>query len=79
MKTSKIAVLTGGGDCAGLNSALKWVVKTAMDTRLVNERGICYEVLGIIHSIWTPVPESKTPLMKNTSALFRAAERSTNC
>ncbi len=47
MKTSKIAVLTGGGDCAGLNSALKWVVKTAMDTRLVNERGICYEVLGI--------------------------------
>ncbi len=47
MKTSKIAVLTGGGDCAGLNSALKWVVKTAMDTRLVNERGIRYEVLGI--------------------------------
>ena len=27
MKTSKIAVLTGGGDCAGLNSAMKWVVK----------------------------------------------------
>jgi ATP-dependent phosphofructokinase / diphosphate-dependent phosphofructokinase len=47
MKISKIAVLTGGGDCAGLNSALKWVVKTAMDTRLVNERGIRYEVLGI--------------------------------
>ena len=47
MKTSKIAVLTGGGDCAGLNSALKWVVKTAMDSRLVNERCIRYEVLGI--------------------------------
>ena len=47
MKTSKIAVLTGGGDCAGLNSALKWVVKTAMDNRLVNERGIRFEVLGI--------------------------------
>jgi 6-phosphofructokinase len=47
MKTSKIGVLTGGGDCAGLNPALKWVVKTAMDSRLVKERGIRYEVLGI--------------------------------
>jgi 6-phosphofructokinase 1 len=47
METKKIAVLTGGGDCAGLNSAMKWVVKTAMDARLVRERGICYEVLGI--------------------------------
>jgi len=47
MKTSKIAVMTGGGDCAGLNPALKWVVKTAMDSRLVSERGVRYEVLGI--------------------------------
>jgi 6-phosphofructokinase len=34
MKKSRIGVLTGGGDCAGLNPALKWVVKTAMDERL---------------------------------------------
>lgn len=47
MKKSRIAVLTGGGDCAGLNPALKWVVKTAMDERLEDERGIRYEVLGI--------------------------------
>jgi len=40
-------VLTGGGDCAGLNPALKWVVKTAMDERLEWERGIRYEVMGI--------------------------------
>jgi len=47
MKKSRIGVLTGGGDCAGLNPALKWVVKTAMDERLEEERGVRYEVLGI--------------------------------
>lgn len=47
MKKSRIGVLTGGGDCAGLNSALKWVVKTAMDERLEWERGVRYEVVGI--------------------------------
>ncbi len=47
MRKSRIGVLTGGGDCAGLNPALKWVVKTAMDERLEEERGIRYEVLGI--------------------------------
>jgi len=47
MKKSRIGVLTSGGDCAGLNPALKWVVKTAMDERLAWERGTQYEVLGI--------------------------------
>ena len=47
MKKSRIGVLTGGGDCAGLNPTLKWVVKTAMDERLEWERGTRYEVLGI--------------------------------
>ncbi len=47
MKKYRIGVLTGGGDCAGLNPALKWVVKTAMDERLERERGVHYEVLGI--------------------------------
>jgi phosphofructokinase-like protein len=47
MKKSRIGVLTGGGDCAGLNPALKWVVKTAMDERLEWERGVRYEVVGI--------------------------------
>lgn len=46
-RKKRIAVLTGGGDCAGLNSAIKWVVKTALDERLEWERGVQYEVLGI--------------------------------
>jgi 6-phosphofructokinase 1 len=47
MGKSRIGILTGGGDCAGLNPAIKWVVKTALDERLQWERGIQYEVLGI--------------------------------
>ncbi len=46
-KKRRIGILTGGGDCAGLNPAMKWVVKTALDERLQWERGIQYEVLGI--------------------------------
>ncbi len=47
MKKCRIGILTGGGDCAGLNPALKWVVKSALDGRLQRERGVEYEVLGI--------------------------------
>src|SRR4030042_602136 len=47
MERRRIGVLTGGGDCAGLNSAIKWVVKTALDDRLRKTRKIQYEVVGI--------------------------------
>ncbi|MDL2226170.1 ATP-dependent 6-phosphofructokinase [Deltaproteobacteria bacterium OttesenSCG-928-M10] len=45
--TLKLGVLTGGGDCAGLNSAVKWVTKTATDPHLANHRGEPMEVIGI--------------------------------
>ena len=47
MEKRRIGVLTGGGDCAGLNAAIKWVVKTALDDRLQRRRRIQYEVVGI--------------------------------
>jgi phosphofructokinase-like protein len=47
MEKKRIGVLTGGGDCAGLNPAIKWVVKTALDDRLQTLRKIQYEVTGI--------------------------------
>lgn len=47
MKKCRIGVLTSGGDCAGLNPAIKWVVKTALDERLEDERDIRFEVFGI--------------------------------
>ena len=47
MQKRRIGILTGGGDCAGLNPAIKWVVKTALDDRLQRMRKIEYEVFGI--------------------------------
>jgi len=47
MDKKRIGVLTGGGDCAGLNPAIKWVVKTALDDRLRKTRKIEFEVVGI--------------------------------
>jgi len=47
MEKKRIGVLTGGGDCGGLNPAIKWVVKTALDDRLQRMRKIECEVLGI--------------------------------
>ena len=47
MEKKRIGVLTGGGDCAGLNPAIKWVVKTALDDRLQRMRRIQCEVFGI--------------------------------
>jgi 6-phosphofructokinase 1 len=47
MGIKRIGILTGGGDCAGLNPAIKWVVKTALDDRLRQTRRIEYEVVGI--------------------------------
>ena len=45
--TIRIGVLTGGGDCAGLNSAIKWIVKTALDPLLAGERKEQFDVVGI--------------------------------
>lgn len=46
MKT-KVGVLSAGGDCPGINSAIRWLVYSAMDKSLVPERGMMFEVLGI--------------------------------
>ena len=47
MEKIRVGILSGGGDCAGINPAIKWVVKTALDERLQGERGVKYEVMGI--------------------------------
>ena len=46
-KKIKIGILTGGGDCAGLNAAIKWITKTALDRQSAQERDFQYEVVGI--------------------------------
>ena len=44
MMKMKIAVLTGGGDCPGLNGAIKWVTKSAMESENLS---VSFEVVGI--------------------------------
>ncbi len=44
----KIGVLTGGGDCPGLNGAVKWVTKSALDPKLGGKRSVSFEVVGIV-------------------------------
>ncbi len=43
----RIGILTGGGDCPGLNPAIKWVVKTALDKELAEARGTEFEIVGL--------------------------------
>ncbi|MFH1532501.1 MAG: ATP-dependent 6-phosphofructokinase [Pseudomonadota bacterium] len=43
----RIGVLTGGGDCPGLNNAMKWVVKAADDANQETHTGDRWEVVGI--------------------------------
>lgn len=43
----KVAILTGGGDCPGLNGAIKWVTKSALDPRLAAKRPVSLEVVGV--------------------------------
>ncbi|MCK9273981.1 MAG: ATP-dependent 6-phosphofructokinase [Syntrophales bacterium] len=45
--TKRIGILTGGGDCPGLNPAIKWVVNTALDERTGSTKKVRFEVLGI--------------------------------
>lgn len=44
---SRIGVLISGGDCAGLNTAVKWLTKTALDVRLWEKYRANFEVIGI--------------------------------
>jgi len=75
MKRSRIGILTGGGDCAGLNPALKWVVNTALDERLQGESGIQYEVLGIRHG-WKGLIDIETQALTSGDSIVEGFDGS---
>ncbi len=73
----RIGVLTGGGDCPGLNPAIKWVVKTALDHSGVDKRGYKFEVLGLLEGWRSLVRYSGEPIDdfgKNDSLVCRLDE-----
>jgi len=54
----KIGILSAGGDCPGINSAIHWLVYSALDKDLIPRRGIMFEVIGIIDG-WRGLIELK--------------------
>ena len=46
-RKQRVAILTGGGDCAGLNPALKWATKGLLDRELGKMFRRKFEVVGI--------------------------------
>jgi len=54
----KVGVLTSGGDCAGINSTIHWLVKSALDKDLVARRGMMFEIIGIVDG-WKGLIELK--------------------
>lgn len=45
----RIGILTGGGDCAGLNPAIKWATKGLLDPDLSSEFSNDFEVIGFMN------------------------------
>jgi len=68
----RLAVLTGGGDCPGLNGAIKWVTKTALDPLLAKERSVKFDVIGIRNG-WKGLvelnPDSRESMARHTRRL----------
>ena len=71
MKT-KVGVLSAGGDCAGINSTIRWLVYSALDKDLVSRRGMMFDIIGILYG-WKGLievkPEKKTSLKDWTMTL----------
>jgi 6-phosphofructokinase 1 len=47
MKKLRVGILTGGGDCAGLNAAIKWVVYGAIDRKRQEKYNTQVEVIAL--------------------------------
>jgi len=54
----KVGILTAGGDCAGINSGVHWMVYSAMNRDLIPTRGVMFDMLGIVDG-WKGLMEVK--------------------
>jgi len=55
----RVGILTGGGDCAGLNPAIKWAVKGLLDEDLSAKFKKNFETIGILRG-WSGLIEVDT-------------------
>ncbi len=69
---TRIGVLSAGADCPGINSAIHWLVTSAMDKDLVPERGMMFDIIGIRDG-WAGLaevkPDKKDSLRQHTMRL----------
>lgn len=72
----KIAILTGGGDSPGLNGAIKWVTKSALDPRLVAKRSVSFNVIGIVDG-WKGLIEVEPSDPKSRDKYIRCLDEET--
>lgn len=72
----KIAILTGGGDSPGLNGAIKWVTKSALDPRLVAKRSVSFNVIGIVDG-WKGLIEVEPADPKSRDKYIRCLDEET--
>ena len=59
MSSGLVGVLTGGGDCQGLNAAIRAIVRKGIDA-------YCYEFLGVKHG-WAGLLEEDTMPLDKTA------------
>lgn len=68
----RVGVLSAGGDCPGINSAIHWLTCSAMDSDLVPQRGVMFDIIGIIDG-WKGLiemkPDKKDSLRRWTMSL----------
>lgn len=57
-RKQRIAILTGGGDCAGLNPAIKWATKGLLDAELSKLFRRKFEVVGVMNG-WAGLVEGR--------------------
>ncbi|MFH1479941.1 MAG: ATP-dependent 6-phosphofructokinase [Pseudomonadota bacterium] len=60
----RVGILSAGGDCPGINSAIHWFVNSANDNDLIPERGIMFDVIGIVDG-WRGLIEVKPDKKEN--------------
>lgn len=69
---TRIGVLSAGADCPGINSAIHWLVTSAMDKDLVPIRGMMFDIIGIRDG-WSGLielkPDNKDSLKQYTLKL----------
>lgn len=72
----KIAVLTGGGDCSGLNAVIRAITRTAITKYGWEVIGYIYGYAGLYENRWTPLTiESTSGILHQGGTILKNSNR----